>query len=207
MIIPGVWAGIGYEVGGEIVVGTSYGRGTIFCLSDPDKTVRVCTFAQRSVSLGLGLGGAYSPSFIFGFNIGQPSDVDGAASQFDFSLDTGLASDGVIGKYIRDIPDYLMFWHQFEEGIRRHLFSAGKAMALANNYKVLKQVAANQAGLRDLSGGKPALIVVPLPVGGAGLRVSVRYKLTTTDVLGWNAADFSSAESSSKALRAAYSPF
>jgi hypothetical protein len=38
------------------------------------------------------------------------------------------------------------------------------------------------------------------------MRLSVKYKLTSTDVIGWGPADFSSAGSATQALRSAYSP-
>lgn len=189
--VPGLWAGIGYDVGGEVAIGIQYGKGTMFCLSDPDDRVRFCTFRQEAVSVGLGLGGSFGESFIFGINIAQPADIDGAEAQFDFSLDTGPVREGVLYEYFYDLPEYLQLHYELEEGIKHCLFTAGKALELANKYNKLKQVAANQKALRDIVHKKPALIMVPLPVG-FGLRISAKYKFTTTDVISWGTRDFSS---------------
>jgi hypothetical protein len=200
-ILDDMWAGLAYEVGGEIVVGTSYQKGTLFSLFDPASQVQFCTFQQQSISVGAGLGGAYSRSFVVGLNIGQPTNIDGAEAGFDFSLDAAIAG---LGKYVRSIPDYLQFYYEFEEGIRRYLFQAGKAIELADKHKKLQAVLSNYKGIETIAQGKPTLVLIP--IGSIGLRISVKYKFTTTEVLSWGTRDFSKTRSAFGALRSAYSP-
>lgn len=106
MNLENFWVGIGFETGGEIIAGTGYHQGALFCYGDvlkrPD-VARYCTIDQQSLSLGLGLGGSGGLTFLLGLNavdpqnFGQPVDWS-----LDFSLDMGI---GGLAKYVRSLPE------------------------------------------------------------------------------------------------------
>jgi hypothetical protein len=176
-----MWIGAAFEVGGEIVVGLNTTVGCLFRKGAPGH-LEYIKFMTEHTSLGIGLGGSASLSLLLGFNIQTEWDVDGADSGFDYSLD--LAVSGA-SKYLRSIPDYLQFMYQFQKGLGKGLYIAGKALELVEKYDKVAMVAdnviRNAKGAFDAAGGKPAIISIPV---GTGLRFSVNYKVSVTDVQG-----------------------
>jgi hypothetical protein len=188
-MLQNTWAGVSYEVGGEILIGKNYSEGWLFSLSDPADKVRFLHFRTDSMSVGAGLGGSAGVAAVFGFNIVSPHDASDAEGGIDFSLDFGIAGTS---KYIRSVPDYLKFWFEFEKGVRRHIYNVGRVAELVEKYGKLKGISENtiknSSALQKMyAGQEPAVVQIPL---GTGLRVSLNYKWAVTDVLSWGTKNF-----------------
>lgn len=192
MDFSGVWAGFGFESGGEILVGMSQQIGVLISIGDlvsSPETVRWMTFQQEAVTLGLGLGGAAGVNFCIGLNATTPLDFDGAPpAQFDFSLDLGLG----LGKYLRTAPEMIELIAIANKFDGRLMSLAKGLTAYDRNAWLIKDategVLKNAAGLMDAANRETSLI--GLPVGGGGLRASLKMKFETTDVTSWGAKSF-----------------
>jgi hypothetical protein len=183
------WVGIAVEAGSELIVGANTQEGVMFSLDDPPQRKRWFSYETKSASLGAGIGGTVGQVFlVIGTNIATPQQADGYDGSVDFSLDLGIAG---ASKYIRSVPEYLKFSYEFAKGWKKLLFNAGRAGEVAEKYGKLKTMGEttlkNAKGSLDAKGGSPALIQIP--VVGVGLRVSLNYKWSVTDVTNWGTLD------------------
>jgi len=194
-----IWVGLGFESGGEIIVGVAQQAGIMVSYGDmlraKDK-VRYLTFQQESTTIGLGLGGAGSVNLILGLNGASPLDFDGVSElswkSIDFSLDMGMGGIGKLtglAKYFYSAPELV------ELAAVARKFD-GNLMALADALKkydanayLLKDAAEgvikNTGNALDTIGGSPVMLALPLPGMGLGLRFSIKFKFETTDVQSW----------------------
>ncbi|MEO1043733.1 MAG: hypothetical protein AAFX52_15740 [Pseudomonadota bacterium] len=179
-----VWAGVGYSVGGEIVVGHDHTEGWMMCLGDPIDNRRCFTLSIDTNSLGLGLGGSVSGIVLLGFNITNQFDVPGTDQGFDFSLDLGpKAFSAKFLKYLNDVPDVAKF---AAKSSKRDYFVKNSYQAAKELQDALGQMPDGTKLLSDAhksAQGKPCLMRLPL---GTGLRVSLRYEISVIDVKTWH---------------------
>jgi len=177
MNFSGLWFGIGSETGGEIGVGAGAQTGWLFNYGDLLKTpsnVRYCVLDQRSLSAGVGLGGAASLNFLIGINAPDPEMLGRAVEvDWDFSLDLGLTG---LTHYVRSLPEMIEL-----AAVVRHFNGAGLRaadllMKYDENRKLVKDAAEglmkNHSALVSAAGLRPDIISLPLPLGW-GFRVSL----------------------------------
>lgn len=179
------WVGIAVEAGSELIVGANTQEGVMFSLDDPPQRKRWFSYETKSASLGAGIGGTVGQIFlVIGMNIATPQQADGYDGSVDFSLDLGIAG---ASKHIRSVPEYLKFSYEFAKGWKQLLFNAGRAGEVAEKYGKLKTMAEttlkNAKGSLDARGGSP--VMIQIPIVGVGLRVSLNYKWSVTDVTDW----------------------
>jgi len=85
----GIWAGIGFETGGEIILVLNSQAGAMISIDDlisGPSQVRWCSFVQESKTAGLGLGGSGGFNFVIGFNAAKASDFSSAESEVSFDF-------------------------------------------------------------------------------------------------------------------------
>jgi hypothetical protein len=190
----GIWAGFGFESGGEIIFGLNKHTGVLFSMEDltshPSVT-RWCAFQQESATIGLGLGGSMGTNFVIGYNAAAPIDFDGASVDFDFSIDLAL---GKLDKYFRNLPEMVELMG-IARRFNRTWISVSEAMKKYDQNRLLvKSVAENlvknHAGIRETLAMSPALLSFPLPISG-GLRLSLKMKAENTTILSFDAMDLS----------------
>jgi len=193
-MLDNVWAGVGFETGGEMLIGLSQQAGTMLCVGDLIRTpnaVRWMTFQQEAVTAGLGLGGAGGFNFVIGVNATAPQDFDGAPpGSFDFSLDMAM---GGLGKYLRSAPEMIEL-AAIANKFDGKLMSLSKALtSYEKNAYFVKDAAEgllkNGKNLFDASQREPTMLSLPLP-GSLGLRASIKMKFETTDVTSWGSTSF-----------------
>lgn len=195
MAFDGMWAGFGFESGGEIIFGLGQQKGILWSVqdafTDPRRT-RWCTFQQESASVGLGLGGSGGINFIVGYNAAVPEDFDRASgAEFDFSIDLAL---GKLDKYFRNLPELIelaAIGRKFDP----NLIAVANSMKKYENSRVLKaaieNLAKNQSSVFDTLKGEVTMLSFPIPGAGGGLRLSIKMKAESTSVLSFGTMDFS----------------
>ncbi len=189
-----LWIGIGFETGGEIIVGTGFHQGAAFCYGDSLRTptmTRYFSFEQRSVTVGLGLGGSGGATFIIGLNAAEPQTFAQPAEwSADFSLDMGI---GGLAKYVRTAPEMVKLAAIGANFNRNGLALAEALTQYESNRRLVKDAAdiivKNHGAWLDTVSGS-ALICLPMPFSNFGLRFSVKAKHETTTVTPWGTFSF-----------------
>jgi len=186
----GVWAGLGFETGGELIFGIGQQMGIMFSIEDmvtSPKRTRWMTFQQKSATIGAGAGGSMGTNFIIGLNAATANDFEGASdATFDFSLDFGI---GGLAKYVRTLPEMIemaAIARKFDRNLMRVAEGLKKYEADAYLFKsATENVLKNHANFRDAFRGQAPIIGFPLPLGSYGLRLSVKAKAEETEVTSW----------------------
>ncbi|WP_458098543.1 hypothetical protein [Roseomonas sp. WA12] len=191
----GIWAGFGFESGGEVIFGIGKQTGFLFSMQDftsVPRLTRWCLFQQQSATIGLGLGGAAGVNFVVGYNAAVPSDFDGASVDFDFSIDLVL---GGLNKYFRNLPEMVELVAMVRKFDRNVMKVADAMKKYETNPIKLKTITENlvknHAGVREALKNQASLISFPLPVVSGGLRLSLKMKAEETTVLSFDAMDLS----------------
>lgn len=195
MDVGTLWVGVGFETGGEIVVGAGQQQGALLCYGDALRTPRLtryCTIEQQSLTLGAGLGGSGGLTFLVGLNASDPQSFGQPVDwSIDFSLDMGI---GGLAKYIRTIPEAVEL---AAIGAKFNKTGLGIAEALTKyekNRRLVKDVAdgliKNHGSLLDTLGSKAGIISLPMPLSNYGMRLSLKTKWEGTIVTSWGSFSF-----------------
>lgn len=190
----GMWAGIGFESGGEIVFGLNQQIGILYSMEDAFSTprrTRWCVFQQESATIGLGLGGSMGTNLVIGYNADIPADFDGADVGFDFSIDLAL---GKLSSYFRTLPEAIELAGIARKFDRNWMTVADAMQKYEKNRFLIKSatenIAKNQSGVIGTLNGQTALINFPLPLASAGLRLSVKSKAENTTITSFGTTSF-----------------
>lgn len=185
-IETGIWAGVGFESGGEILFGLGSQAGVLLSIDDlcnNPMNVRWCSFLQESATIGAGLGGSGGFNLVVGYNAAVPSDFEGASVSFDFSIDLVL---GKLDKYVRNLPE-LIEMAAMARNFDRTWMSIAAGLKKYENAVLLKaiteNVIKNHGGIAEAVKMEPCLLSFPLPGLTGGLRLSLKYKAEETSLI------------------------
>lgn len=188
----GIWAGLGFESGGEVIFGIGKHTGALISIDDfvaSPITTRWCAFQQEFATFGLGAGGSGGFNLVVGYNAATPSDFDGASVGFDFSIDLVL---GRLDSYFRSLPEMIEL-AAIAKKFDPKMLSVAKGLTKYENAKIIKPVVENlvknYSGVAYALKGEPTLLSFGIPSLSGGLRLSLKCKAESTTVLSFGAED------------------
>jgi hypothetical protein len=170
MLFSETYMGVAIKAGGMIMAGVDGMAGRVYNLANPGYNT---AFTLTNIKFGLGAGGGIGTVLVAAYNIRKLRDLEKTNQGWDWGvgLDVGAFKGKALTSAISNHKG-LMTAIELAKKLR---MGQGNPTVVGEDLSNLRLLAHQIFNVGKVGSAEPEMICIDLPVGGAGLEVSVSF--------------------------------